>query len=67
MNEATEIYNALLDSVKLTRTWHGMGYDVRVEERMWNIYCEKSPEMKKLNAVIDKYKHLTKPATGSGK
>lgn len=67
MTEVQELHAALLEAKKLIRSWHGMGIDPQAEQYMWNIYDRKSPEMIRINTILEKYKHLN-PATGeSGK
>lgn len=63
MNEAQELYNALLEAKKIIRKWHAINLDPQVEEFMWNEHDNYSEQMKPINKVVEKYKHLN-PATG---
>lgn len=49
-----ELLNQLTEDKRTIRGWHGMGMPAEHEKSMWSIYEQTSPEMKKLNAAIDK-------------
>jgi hypothetical protein len=49
-----ELRDALVASIKSVRAWHGMGIPKHLEEEMWNLYWENSPEMKPLRELLSR-------------
>jgi hypothetical protein len=51
-----ELLNGLIAAKESIKTWHNMGASDEQASTMWSIYENNSPEMKKLNSLIAKYK-----------
>ena len=57
--EITEAFNL---AIKTIRAWHGMrGIEPKDEEMMWGIYNRSSPEMKRLNSLIESIQSQSQP------
>lgn len=56
-----EIIEAFNLAIKTIRAWHGMrNVEKKDEEMMWGIYNRNSPEMKRLNSLIESIKSKEK-------
>lgn len=53
-----ELHEALVDSKKQIRAWHGIGMPEQIEKEIWSIYDNQAPDMKRLNEVIAKTERL---------
>lgn len=51
-----ELIEGLLYAKKQIKEWHNFNSSENEAERMWDIYDRMSPEMKRINALISKYK-----------
>ena len=53
-----EILTALVEAKTLIKQWHCNGLNEYNAERTWNVYDNMSPEMIRINAIINKYQRL---------
>ncbi len=53
--DAAELKQALEKAVEVIRIWHGLKIKgVALEEQMWKIYWEQSPEMKPIREALER-------------
>ncbi len=53
--DAAELREALKKAVEVIRLWHGLKIkDQKAEATMWQIYWEKSPEMKIIREALER-------------
>lgn len=53
--DITELVNALKEAKEIIRLSHTVGMPEEAAQNTWTIYNGKSPEMKRLNSVLEKY------------
>lgn len=51
-----ELIDGLLYAKNQIKEWHNFNSSEEEAERMWDIYDRMSPEMKRINALLKKYK-----------
>jgi len=53
-----EMLTALEEAKELIKNWHNMGVPDEMAEEAWSIYDRNSPEMKRINAILSKWKEV---------
>lgn len=63
--QVEELVDTLKKMKAIIRGWHGIGHRNPEEEKaMWEVYDRKSPEMKMINEVLEKYSDSDEKGAG---